>query len=125
MKKHLKNSQMVMMCQSLQPLLSRRDKIGYMAARNYRILSDSLTEYETFKRSLVEKYGEPDKDEDGADLGTISISIGSSNFKMFCEEMAPFNEMEHEIELMVGNYDDVIDRLSGEEILAIDWMLVD
>lgn len=125
MKKYLKNAQMVIMCQSLQSLLSRRDKIGYMAARNYRILSDSLIEYEAFKRTLIEKYGEPDKDEDGADLGTISINIGSSNFKMFCDEMAPFNEIEHEVELMVGNYDDVIDRLSGEEILAIDWMLVD
>lgn len=125
MKKRLKNSQMVDMLHHLQPLLSHRDKIGYMAARNYRVLSDSLTEYEVFKRNLIEKYGKPDKGEDGIDLGTISLKIGSPEFKAFCDEMAPFNEMEHEVELMIAKYTDTIGCLSGEELLAVDWMFED
>lgn len=125
MKQCLKNSQMAEMRHLLKPLLSRRDKIGYVAARNYRILSNSLTEYDAFKCSLIEKYGMPDVDEAGNEIGTFSLKIGGPNFKIFCDEMAPFNEIEHEVELMTAKYEDAIGHLSGEEILAIDWMLED
>ena len=123
MKKKLKNIQMAGMLGSLNPLLSRRDKIGYIAARNYRILTESLTEYETFRNSLIEKYGEEITDENGH--VTVGIRVDSPNFKTFCDEMAPFNEMEHEVELMIGKYADVIGCLSGEELLAVDWMFED
>lgn len=123
MKKTLKNSQMVEMLHQLQPILSHRDKIGYVAARNYRVLSNSLTEYEAFKRSLVEKYGEEGTDEHGAPI--VSIKIGSEGFKAFCDEMEPFNNMEHEVELMTAKYEDAVGCLSGAEILAVDWMLED
>lgn len=123
MKTSLKNAKMVEMLHQLQPLLSHRDKIGYMAARNYRTLSNSLTEYETIKRSLIEKYGEADVDEHGAPI--VSLKIDSPNFKAFCDEMAPFNEMEHEVELMVAKYTDAVGCLTGKEILEIDWMLED
>ena len=71
------------------------------------------------------EYGEPDKDESGNETGTISIKVGSPNFKAFCDELAPFNEMEHEVELMTAKYEDTIGCLSGEEILLLDWMLED
>jgi len=125
MKKTLKNSQMSGMLHQLRPLLSHRDKIGYVAARNYRFLSNSLTEYEVFKRGLVEKYGKPDLDENGNDKGTISIQVGSPDFKAFCDELQPFNEMEHEVDLMTAKYEDAVGCLSGEEILDVDWMLED
>lgn len=65
MKKMLKNSEVFERLHSLKPLLSRRDRIGYIAARNYRFLSNSLVEYETIRLSLIEKYGEEGKDERG------------------------------------------------------------
>ena len=49
MKKMLKNSEVFERLHSLKPLLSRRDRIGYIAARNYRFLSNSLVEYETIR----------------------------------------------------------------------------
>ena len=98
LKKQLKNSEMVVMVQ---------------------------TEYGAFKHDLINKYGEPDKDESGNETGTISIKVGSPNFKAFCDELAPFNEMEHEVELMTAKYEDTIGCLSGEEILPLDWMLED
>lgn len=125
LKKQLKNSEMVVMVQNLRPLLQLRNKIGYIAARNFRMLSTTLTEYEAFKHDLINKYGEPDKDESGNETGTISIKVGSPNFKAFCDELAPFNEMEHEVELMAAKYEDTIGCLSGEEILLLDWMLED
>ena len=123
MKKKLKNAQMVAMLNQLQPILSHRDKIGYIAARNYRILSECLTEYEAFRNSLIEKYGEETKDDRGRPI--IGVKVDSPNFKLFCDELAPFNEMEHEVEIMTATYDDVIGCLSGEEVLSIDWMLED
>lgn len=48
LKKQLKNSEMVVMVQNLRPLLQLRNKIGYIAARNFRMLSTALTEYEAF-----------------------------------------------------------------------------
>lgn len=126
MKKLLKkNSELVAMMHQLEPILSQRNKLGYVAARNFRILSDTLTEYNRFKMELVEKYGEPDKAEDGTELPTVSIKVGSPNFKSFCDEMAPYNNMEHEVELMVAKYEDTIGVLSGGEIVGIDWMLED
>lgn len=124
MKKTLKNSSVAEMLQQLRPLLSHRDKIGYVAARNFRILSNSLTEYETVRRSLIEKYGTEETDPKTGQP-VISIKMDSPNFKQFCDELAPFNEMEHEIELMVAKYRDAIGCLTGEEILSIDWMLED
>lgn len=123
MKKKLKNAQMVAMLNQLQPILSHRDKIGYIAARNYRILSECLTEYEAFRNSLIEKYGEETKDDRGRPI--VGVKVDSPNFKLFCDELAPFNEMEHEVEIMTAKYDDVIGCLSGEEVLSIDWMLED
>lgn len=118
-----KNSELVAMMHQLEPILSQRNRLGYVAARNYRILSDTLTEYNRFKMELVEKYGEPDRAGDGTELLTVSIKIGSPSFKSFCDEMAPYNNMEHEIELMTAKFEDTIDVLSGEEIVGIDWML--
>lgn len=125
MKKILKNIKMQEMVHQLQPLLSHRDKIGYIAARNYRILTNSLTEYTAFRNGLIEKYGEQDEDETGAKLPTISLKASSPNFAAFCDELEPFNNMEHEVELMIAKYDDAINVLTGEEILSIDWMLED
>lgn len=120
-----KNIKMVQMLQQLQPFLKRSDKIGYAAARNYRRLSDCLTEYERFRNSLVEKYGEHDKDENGNELPSVSLSVNSPKFKMFAEELAPLNEIEHSVDLMCLPYETAVDNLTGEELLAIDWMFTD
>lgn len=66
MKTKLKNSVALERLHSLKPFLSRRDKIGYVAARNYRFLSNSIAEFETIRLSLIEKYGVEGKDERGA-----------------------------------------------------------
>lgn len=80
-------------------------------------------EYETIRLSLIEKYGEEGKDERGQP--TFVLKMESPNFKTFCDELAPFNEMTHEVELMTAKYSEAEGNLTGEEILAIDWMLED
>lgn len=119
------NIKMEMMLETLKALLPHRDKIGYIAARNTRILNDTLTEYFTFKRDLISKYGEPDKDENGKETGTVSISPTASNFNDFLKEFDAIKNIEHDVELMTIPYEEVIGLLNGEEILELDWMLTD
>ena len=113
------------MLESLKPILPHRDKIGYIAARNTRILNGTLTEYFTFKRELINKYGDIDKDENGNETGTISISPSTSNFNEFIKEFDSIKNIEHDVELMTITYEEVIGLLNGEEILKIDWMLTE
>lgn len=121
----LSNIKMEMMLEALKPILPHRDKIGYIAARNTRIINDTLTEYFVFKRDLISKYGEPDKDENGKETGTVSISPLSSNFEYFVKEFDTIKNIEHDVELMTIPYEEVIGLLNGEEILELDWMLTE
>lgn len=125
MKKVLKNIQMIGMQQSLQPILAHKDRLGYFAARNYRILDDCLTEYKKFRDELIKKYGEAERDENGNPLPRISLNVNSPNFADFQNDLSAFNDIEHEVDLMIAKYEDAIGCLSGEEILSIDWMLED
>ena len=125
MSQMLKNSEINSRILQLKPFLNRKDKIGYAAARNTRVLSNQLIEYNTIRNELIQKYGEPDLDENGMDIGTVSIKISSPKFLDFCKELEPFNNIEHEVEFMVLKYEEVIGILTGEEILTIDWMLSD
>lgn len=124
LKKFLKkNSELAAMLHQLEPVLSQRNRLGYVAARNFRILSDALTEYNQFKIELIKKYGEQDMGDTGEELPTVSIKIDSPKFKAFCDEMAAYNNIEQEVELMTAKFDDVVGVLSGAEIIGIDWML--
>ena len=108
------------MMMSLHPLLPHRDEIGYVAARNTRILRDALTEFLMFKNELIRKYGELDEK-----TGDITILSGTPSFDKFKEEFSKYTNIEQEVDIMTVKYDVVIGLLNGEEILAIDWMLED
>lgn len=120
-----KNLEMEKMLETLKPILPHRDKIGYVAARNTRILKNTLTEYFAFKQSLIQKYGEVDKDENGKELHTITVHPDSPNFKLFSEEFDTIKDIEHDVELMTIPYEEVIGLLNGEEILKLDWMFTE
>lgn len=122
--KKLKNMEMVVMLHQLQPILAHKDIFGYAAARNARLLSDSLTEYEQVKSDLIERFGTEVTDKETG-LITRAVKVGTPEFKDFCDAMEPFNEIEHEVDLMTMKYQDTINCLTGEEILAISWMLED
>ena len=120
-----KNLEMEKMLETLKPILPHRDKVGYVAARNTRILKNTLTEYFAFKQSLIQKYGEVDKDENGKELHTITVHPDSPNFKLFSEEFDTIKDIEHDVELMTIPYEEVIGLLNGEEILKLDWMFTE
>lgn len=120
-KKTLKNLEMVNMVRQLQPLLSHKDLFGYVAARNTRILTEQLTEYDRVQREMLERFGKEKAGKNG--VTELVIEVNTPEFKQFCEAMEPFAGIEHEVELMTMKYEDTIGCLSGEEILALEWML--
>lgn len=119
------NAEMDQMLTALEPMLERRDVIGYAAARNSRILRTELTEYLDVRDELVKKYGENDVDEDGNPTGQISIEFDSPNFGKFMDEFERYSSISHEPDIYKLKYDEAIGKLSGSELLSIDWMFED
>lgn len=118
-----KNIEMEQMITALEPLLKRTDIIGYAAARNTRLLKNEVTEYMNRRNELVCKYGEPVKDENGAPTGAYQLKIYSANWKEYEAGIAEWALIEHECNLMTVKPEDVIGKLTGEEIFNIDWMI--
>lgn len=116
------NNEMMGMLEALAPLLDRRDVIGYAAARNTRLLRTELNEYSRIRDELVMKYGEAEIGEDGNPTGRVSIAPTSANFPMFLDEIGRFAEIEHEPELFTIKYGEAIGKLSGSELLSVEWM---
>lgn len=116
------NLEMEKMLASLKPILLQRNKIGYIAARNTRTLQENLTEYFKFKNNLIEKYGEHERDEKGNMLPNICVKPDMPNFEKFKSEYKEIAAIEHNVELMKLKYEEVIDILSGEEILELTWL---
>ena len=106
----LMNVEMETMLGQVQSVLGHVDKVGYVAARNTRLLNTALTEYFQIKQ-------EP--------TGRIVVTPKSEHFKEFEKEFSEIATIKHEVELMKLNYNEVIGILSGEEILKLDWMLED
>jgi hypothetical protein len=113
-----KNIQLERMMNEIKPLLPMRNKVGYIAARNTRVLSDVLADYLVFKNQLIEKYGENKS-------GQITLDFNSPNFKAFESEFMEIGNIEQEVNLLKINYSEVIGVLTGEEILRVEWMLID
>lgn len=125
MNKRYKNLELKGMLNETQPLLSMNGKLGYAAARNSRKIQDALTEYLQKEAKLFEKYGEKEKDKNGNETGRLYLDANNTAFKEFVDELLPFLEIEHDVEIMCLKYEEVMDVLTGEEMLAISWMLVD
>lgn len=116
------NAEMAAMIVSLEKHLDRTDIIGYAAARNTRILMNEAREFLERRDQLIFEYGEHELDEDGNQTGQVSLSVGSPNFKAFSDAMEGWASIEHEPKLFLVPYSEVIGKLSGSEILDIDWM---
>ena len=97
--------------------------LGYLAAYNTRVFTNALQEYSSFEREAIMKYGVNDLDEQGLPTGTKSIQIGSPEYKEFIKELRPYLDIEQEVSIAIAKYESVINILSGEEILELDWML--
>lgn len=119
------NAQMAEMIGSLEKYLDRTDMVGYAAARNTRALMDEAKEFVDRRNQLVSEYGEMVLDEDGNPTGKVTLALDSPNFKAFADAIEGWASIEHEPRIFKVKYDQVIGKLSGTEILELEWMLED
>ena len=121
----LSNAQMYQYREQLKTLLERKDKLGYAAARNTRILDTELTEFDKMKNDLIIKYGTKEVDKNGKETGHITIKPDNERINDFLEEMERYSTIEHDVSLFQLNYADAIGQLSGKELLELDFMFKD
>lgn len=110
------------MARSLEPLLKMRDVVGYKAALNMRAIRPALEEYEAARNGLIREFGDEVKDDEGR-VVDVAVTPESEGFGEFMARLAEISAVEHEIALHMASTDEVIGRLSGEEMLAAAWMI--
>lgn len=108
---------------SLSAFLDRCDIIGYAAARNIRLLQNGNIEYQNIKLNLLQEYGDTIKDDNGNPTGEYTIDTSNENFNYVKEQLDISGNAEHEVTIFTITYEDVINKLTGNEILEIDWMI--
>lgn len=114
------NAQLERMMVSASAHLERRDLIGYVCARNYRAIGDAIADYLAMKNELLREYGKTDG------IGSMPyITPEMPRYAEFIERYEPIANVEQKLTIMPLKYTDVVGELTGEEILAIDWMLED
>jgi len=116
------NAEMERMMAQLEPYLGRSDKIGYAAARNTRILKAEAEEYINRKRELMAEHGHLQVDEQGNPTGMIAIDFGTPEFEAFTEAIEEWALIKHEPNLYTLPAEEAVDRISGTELLNLEWM---
>lgn len=119
----LKNYQMDNLMTALEPILDHKGMLGYAASRNYRKLRDATLEYTQYKQKIFQKYGKAEVDDNGNLTGRYTIDITDDDVQNAMEELNRYADIEHEVELFTLPVEDVIDELTGNEILALEIML--
>jgi hypothetical protein len=116
------NRQLEAMAKSLGQVLKSRSLVGYKAAVNMRAIMNALADYTDYKDSLIREYGTEIKDDDG-NVKDFAVTPSCDGFQDFLHKLNEASDVEHDVQIMAATPDDVIGVLSGEEIIAIDWMM--
>lgn len=116
------NAQLEAMAKSLEPVMKSRTLVGYKAAVNMRAIMDAIADYETFRNELIHEYGEELTDDSG-NVVNFAVTPECEGYQEFLRRLGEVSEVERDVEIMKAAPDDVIGVLSGEEIMAIDWMM--
>ena len=102
--------------------LDREDAIGYAAYRNARILRECCAEYIQRVQALGEEYGRPEMDAEGNPTGRTVVPYDDPRFGEFEEKMSAWGNIEHRPDLYRIPIGEAVGKLSGTQMLALDWM---
>lgn len=109
--------------ETLKNFLDRKDIIGYAAARNTRKLNAASFDHARIKLDLLNEYGTPKKDEYGNDTNELVLTSDDENFELVKKRLDISGNTKHDVIIYTITYEDVINELTGNEILLIDWMI--
>lgn len=115
------NDELLKMLESLEPLLQRRDLIGYAAAVNAHRIGDATAEFQRIRNDLINEHGTPRVDEEGNVIG-YSVIVGSAGHRAFKRDLAEVAGIEQDVDLMTVPLERACGELSGDELLATWWM---
>lgn len=117
------NDQMLAMLESLDPVLDRTDLVGYVAARNARVLQDCAGEYIARIGALMEEYGRPETDGEGRPTGRVIVPYDDERFAEFDAKRREWAGIAHRPNLHILPIGEALGNLSGRQMLELDWML--
>lgn len=117
----LTNQQMDMALNVLQEISTKTSgKLGYIVAKNMRILSNELVEYYKIKDETIKELGSPD------DEGHYSIKVDSSEFKQFVAKMQEYADIETDVNIITIDPELIYSTdITGAEINAMLFMIND
>ncbi len=103
----------------LTTMLQTKGIVGFKIARNYRMLSDELKEYNEKKMELFKKYGKEDN-------GQLIIDKDSENYPLFLQEIKPYDEQEVEFNFRMITEDELSNsELTAEQMLILSQFMVE
>lgn len=115
--------QMEGMSNKVQSLLNKDDVVGYVAARNIRVLQNELEDYLVMKNKFITELGSDELDENGNPTGNVSIKVGTEQFDKFMEKMKPIGETTSNPSIFKLDAEECIDKLTGMQMLEFEWMI--
>lgn len=120
-----KNRVLEEMLQTVEKYLDRMDLIGYAAARNYRKIETCLKDLHGKRDELLVKYGVKKTDSNNPSRYEYCIGPNDHNYPEFIKLYSQFLDIEHDVDIFKIDYSEAIEKLSGKELLEIDWMFED
>lgn len=97
----------------LKQMLQTKGIVGYKIARNLRMITEELKEYNEVKQGLFEKYG-TEKD------GNLVIDKFSENYTDFQKEIAPYEDQEIYLDFKRITEDEFMSSdLTAEQIMIL------
>lgn len=121
-----KNSELNLYLNNMSNFLNRSDIVGYICARNSRVILDALVEYQDVQHKLINELGKEIFDDEGKPTGQMGINVSDKeNFEKFLSGIKPYADIEQRVDILTLNYDEVQGILTGSEILLLDFMCID
>lgn len=124
MKQRLTNERALSLIKTCEKHLDDRGLLGYACARNARRLTDATLEYEQRRNNAIKEHGHEVKNDEG-EVVSYGIDPTDEGWAAFVEEVSAISGVESEVDVTTVPPSEVIGKLSGAEILEIDWMLGD
>lgn len=103
----------------LTTMLQTKGIVGFKIARNYRMISDELKEYNDKKMELFKKYGKEEN-------GQLIIDKDSENYPLFLQEIEPYNEQEVQFNFRMITEEELANsELTAEQMLILSEYMVE
>lgn len=116
------NAEIAAMVEACERHLDDKGLLGYACARNARLLTLATVEYVQRRESAIREYGEEVLDAEGNVTG-YTLNIGSEGWGPYREAMSEFDAIEHDVEVFKVDADKLVGKLSGKEMLSLDFMM--